>query len=141
MATAVLALVGLLISLYLWFWKLGLIGPMVCVSGGCETVQMSEYAILFGIPVAFYGVVGFAALLAVSIGGVQGRWVDRREPTVLLLALSIGGVAFASYLTYLEAVKIHAWCQWCVICAILIAVIFLTSLTATLRWPAESPAE
>ena len=140
MATATLSLVGLLGSLYLWFWKLGFLGPMVCVSGGCETVQTSQYSILFGFPVALYGVMGFAALLAVSIIGLQERWLDRRQPTTILLVLSLGGVAFAGYLTYVEAALIHAWCQWCVICALLIAAIFATSLAATLRWPEESRA-
>jgi uncharacterized membrane protein len=128
MVTAALSLVGLLISLYLWLWKLGLMGPMVCVTGGCETVQTSEYAVLLGVPVAFYGVAGFAALLVTSLVGLQPRWVDRRELSLALLGLSCGGVAFAAYLTYIEAVKIHAWCQWCVVCAILIAAIFFTSL-------------
>ena len=62
-----MSLVGLLISLYLWLWKLGLLGPMVCVSGGCETVQMSEYGLLLGYPVALYGVFGFPAILGVSL--------------------------------------------------------------------------
>lgn len=139
MATAMMSLVGLLISLYLWLWKLGLMGPIVCVSGGCETVQTSEYAVLLGIPVALYGVLGFAAILAVSLIGLQEPWTGRREPTLLLLAFSLGGVALAGYLTYLEAALIHAWCQWCVICALLITAICATSLAATLRWPKEIP--
>lgn len=130
MATATLSLIGFFVSLYLWLWKLGLMGPMVCVSGGCETVQLSQYAVLLGIPVAFYGVLGFAGLFLVSITALQGRWVARREPTALLFLLSSGGVAFAGYLTYLEAFKIHAWCQWCVTCVVLIALIFLVSVLA-----------
>ncbi len=130
MATAALSLIGFFISLYLWFWKLGLMGPMVCVSGGCETVQLSQYAVMLGIPVALYGVLGFAVLFLVSITALQDRWVERREPTVLLFLLSAGGVAFAGYLTYLEACKIHAWCQWCVTCAVLIVLIFLISVVA-----------
>ncbi len=130
MAAAVLSLIGFFVSLYLWLWKLGLMGPMVCVSGGCETVQLSQYAVLLGIPVALYGVLGFAALFLVSITGLQDRWVARREPNLLLFLLSSGGVAFAGYLTYLEAFKIHAWCQWCVVCAVLMVLIFLLSVLA-----------
>jgi uncharacterized membrane protein len=133
MITAVLSLVGLLISLYLWLWKLGLMGPMVCVTGGCETVQMSEYAVVLGVPVALCGVLGFAALLGTSLVGLQPRWVDRREPDLLLLVLSCGGMVFATYLTYLEAAKIHAWCQWCVACAVLIGIIFVSSVIAGLQ--------
>lgn len=130
MATAALSLMGFFVSLYLWLWKLGLMGPMVCVSGGCETVQLSQYAVVLGIPVALYGVLGFAGLFLVSITALQDRWVERREPTVLLFLLSSVGVAFAGYLTYLEAFKIHAWCQWCVTCAVLIALVFLVSVLA-----------
>jgi uncharacterized membrane protein len=140
MVTAALSLLGLLISIYLWFWKLGFMGPMVCATGGCETVQLSEYAVLFGLPVAFLGVLGFAATLAVSLVGIQGRWAERPEPTFLLLAMSVVGVCFAAYLTYIEAVKIHAWCQWCVACAVLILGIFATSIAATLARPKESSA-
>src|SRR2546427_4001758 len=30
-------------------------------SGGCETVQTSQWAVFLGMPVAFYGVVGYLA--------------------------------------------------------------------------------
>ena len=132
MVAAVLSLLGLLVSLYLWLWKLGLMGPMICGTGGCETVQLSEYAVVFGVPVAFLGVVGFAGTLAVSLAGLQGRWSERSEPTFALLVMSVGAVGFAAYLTYIEAAKIHAWCQWCVVCALLVIALFATSLAGTL---------
>lgn len=135
MAVAVLSLLGLLVSVYLWLWKLGFMGPMVCVSGGCETVQMSEYAMLFGQPVALYGVLGFAALFVTSLVGLRPTWLDRREPTLVLLGLSFVGLAFAAYLSYLEAAKIHAWCQWCVTCAVLILASFVAALVGAIRMP------
>jgi len=88
MAVAVLALVGLIISLYLWLWKVGVLGELVCFDAGCETVQLSEYAYFLGVPVAFLGLVGYLAILAVSLVGVQPRWVERREPTVALIVLT-----------------------------------------------------
>ena len=131
MITAALALIGFFVALYLWLWKLGLMGPMVCSTGGCETVQLSEYAVFLGLPVAFFGTVGFASLFVVSLAGLQDAWYDKRGPTVLLSVLSGIGVVFAGYLTYLEAAVIHAWCQWCIICAILVTTIFLVSLFNT----------
>ena len=113
-------------------------GPMVCSTGGCETVQLSEYAVFFGLPVAFFGTVGFASLFVVSLAGSQDALHDKRGPTVLLSILSGVGVVFVGYLTYLEAAVIHAWCQWCIVCAILVTTIFLVSLFNLRGWrPAQ----
>ncbi|MBI2614369.1 MAG: vitamin K epoxide reductase family protein [Gemmatimonadetes bacterium] len=117
MVTATLALAGFLVSLYLWLWKLGVVGSLACgPGGGCEYVQTSPYAVIQGIPVAFYGVVGYLALLVVSLVGLQPRWAERREPTLALAALSGLGVAFTAYL------------KWCLVSAGINSAIFLTSL-------------
>jgi uncharacterized membrane protein len=128
MAVAVLSLVGFFVSLYLWLWKVGLLGTIACGDGGCETVQLSEYAQFLGVPVAFYGMVGYLALIVVSLVGLQPRWIDRRAPTVVLVAIAALGVAFSGYLTYLEARVIHAWCRWCVVSAVIITAVLLVAV-------------
>ena len=122
-AIALLALIGLFISLYLSLHRLGIIGALQCGTGGCETVQTSSYAVFLGVPVAFYGVAGYVALLVVSLVGLQPSWVSRREPIVLLAAMSALGLAFTIYLTDLELFVIHAICRWCVASAVIIALI------------------
>ena len=122
-AIALLALIGLFISLYLTLHRLGIIGTLQCGTGGCETVQTSSYAVFLGVPVAFYGVAGYVALLVVSLVGLQPSWVSRREPIVLLAAMSGLGLAFTIYLTYLELFVILAICRWCVASAVVIAAI------------------
>jgi uncharacterized membrane protein len=133
MVAATLALLGLLVSAYLWLWKLGLMGDLACGTGGCETVQLSEHGSLLGLPVAFYGVVGYAGLLGVSLAGLSPRWIERPEPTVSLLVLSGLGVLFTAYLTYLEAFVIGAWCRWCIGSAGIIVGIFIASLLGLRR--------
>ncbi len=129
MVAATLALAGFFVSLYLWLWKLGVVGSLSCgPGGGCEYVQTSPYAVILGIPVAFYGVLGYLGLLLVSLVSLQPRWAERREPTVALVVLSGLGVAFTAYLTYLEAAVIHAWCRWCLVSAGIIMVIFVVSV-------------
>ena len=127
-AIALLALIGLFIALYLSLHRLGVIGQLQCGTGGCETVQTSAYAVFLGIPVAFYGVAGYVALLVVSLVGLQPGWVSRRGPTLLLAAMSGLGLAFTLYLTYLELFVIHAICRWCVASGVVIALIFGISL-------------
>jgi uncharacterized membrane protein len=132
---AVLALVGWFIALYLGLHALGLGGELKCGTGGCETVQTSRWAVLLGVPVAFYGVAGYAAILAVALVSLQPAWLGRRGPVLLLAALATGGVLFSGWLTYLELFVIHAICRWCVTSAVLMTAIWLVSLHS-LRTPA-----
>jgi uncharacterized membrane protein len=140
MAVAALALVGFFIALYLWLWHTGVIGELVCGDAGCETVQLSEYARLFGVPVSLVGMAGYVALFTVSMVGLTDRWLDRREPTVLLVALASIGVAYSAYLTYLEAAVIHAWCRYCVASAVVMVLVFAASLLG-LREVRATPAQ
>jgi uncharacterized membrane protein len=113
-AIALLALIGFCIALYLWFYKIGIIGKLQCGSGSCEYVQTSRYGALFGVPVAFYGVVGYAVIFAVAIAGLQPSQRARRWPTTALALLSAGGLLFTLYLTGIELFVLHAICRWCV---------------------------
>lgn len=129
MAVAALALVGVLVSAYLLLFKLGFVGSIACGgSGGCERVATSPWAVLFGIPVAAYGVGGYLLMLGVALVGLDGRWLRRPEPTVWLIVLSAVAVLFAVYLTYLELFVIHAICRWCVVSAVLVTAILGASL-------------
>ena len=128
MVTAVLSLVGFFVALYLSLWKVGLMGRMVCGVGSCEVVQTSQYAYLLGMPVAFFGVGGYLALLIVSVAGLQPRFASERGVTKLLVTLGGLGTAFALYLTYVEAFVLRAWCQWCVVSALLIVGVLVASV-------------
>jgi uncharacterized membrane protein len=128
MVVAVLGLVGLFVALFLWAHNAGLTGPIQCGIGDCATVQSSEYARIGPIPVSAIGVVGYAALIALALVGLQPAHRASRLVGTMLLAGSGLGVAFSAWLTYLEAFVIHAWCQYCVISAIMITLIFLASL-------------
>src|SRR6202795_857996 len=109
----VLGLAGLFVALYVYLYKIGVYGELKCGTGGCETVQASPYAILLGQPVALYGVLGYAALLAVSVVGLRPGCAAQRWPTLLLAVLATLGFLFTAYLTFLEMFVIHAWCRWC----------------------------
>jgi uncharacterized membrane protein len=132
MGIALLSLIGLLVSGYLAMFKLGYLGALQCSVGGCQTVQMSQYAMFLGAPVALWGVGAYLFLLALALLAVQPRWSEDRRLASLIVGFSAFGVLYSAYLTYLEAFVIHAWCQWCVVSAILITLIFLLS-TSRLR--------
>ena len=137
-AIAVLALVGFFVALYLWLHALGIGGSLKCGTGGCDTVQTSRWAAFLGLPVALYGVVGYAAMLAVALAALRPAALGRRGPTLVLVALATGGMLFTVYLTYLELFVIQAICRWCVVSAAIITAIWLVAL-AGLRVP-RTPA-
>lgn len=140
MAVAVLALGGLLLSLYLTLYHAGLVGSLACGgTASCERVQLGPYGALFGLPVAAYGIGGYLTLLAIALAGLQPRWERSATPTRLLALVSGVGVAFTLYLKYLELFVIHAVCRWCVVSAVLIGAIFLISLLSLRTRPSVSP--
>ena len=128
MGIALFALVGVLISAYMAAYKFGLLGTIVCGTGGCETVQNSPWAVFHGVPVPVIGLVGYGLLLVTALLGVQPRFTDDRRIAILLLIAAIVGAAFSAYLTYLEASVIHAWCRWCIVSAVLAGLILLFAL-------------
>jgi uncharacterized membrane protein len=135
-AIALLALVGLFVALYLWLHALGFGGAIKCgASGGCETVQTSPWAVFVGLPVAFYGVLGYLTILIVALMALRPAALTQKHWSVTLLGLATVGVLFTGYLTYLELFVIHAICRWCVGSAVIITAIWIVSLLS-LRSPA-----
>jgi uncharacterized membrane protein len=138
MVLSILALLGLSVALYMWAYAAGLTGPVLCSVGDCEAVQNSEFSRIAGIPVAAFGVLGYLAMLAVALLGLQPGLQHTRLIPALLLVGGVVGVAFSAYLTYLEASVIHAWCQWCVSSAIIMVLAFLVSLPELRRMRGDS---
>jgi uncharacterized membrane protein len=133
-AIALLALVGLFVALYLWLHALGYGGAIKCgASGGCETVQTSQWAVFLGLPVAFYGVVGYLGVLVVSVAALRPAALPQRQWNVLLAAMASVGFGFTIYLTYLELFVIHAICRWCVGSAVIITAIWIVAVMSLKR--------
>ena len=128
MSAALLSLIGLFISAYLYLYKIGKIGTLACGTGGCETVQLSPWSRFAGVDVSLIGLLGYAGLLALSLVALQPRLSSQRWPSRLLAGLAGIGVAFTIYLTYLELFVIHAVCRWCVTSAVIILAIFLLAV-------------
>lgn len=94
----------------------------------CDIVNRSEYSTLMGIPVAGIGVAGYAALFILA-----AFWKSRAETPNRLLGAAIAGLAFALYLTYIEAYELMTWCILCVISLLLIALISLLATVVKVR--------
>lgn len=124
----VLAGVGFAIAGYLTVIHYAGIAPLCAAGHGCETVQSSRWALLAGIPVALLGLVGYVAIL--------GSLLLRGEAARLATAtLTLVGLGFSGYLTYLELVRIHAICQWCVGSAVVMTALAALAVVRLLRGP------
>lgn len=124
---AAIALVGLAVAGYLSVVKLAGQLPVCGPLRSCETVALSEYSDIAGIPVAILGVV-----FSVSTLALQLIWWRSGERRAVLAAYGIGvfGILFVSYLTYLELFVIHAVCAWCVAYAVTIVAGWLVAAAA-----------
>ena len=107
---AVLDLIGLGIASYLSSVELRGELPNCGPLHGCEQVALSEYSRIGGVPVAVFGVVLSLVLLSLAIA-----WWRTNDGRLLAAhyGLSLAGVMFEVYFTYLELFVIGAVCVWC----------------------------
>ncbi|HEY8238601.1 MAG TPA: vitamin K epoxide reductase family protein [Candidatus Limnocylindrales bacterium] len=107
---ATLDVIGLVIAAYLSVVELQGELPYCGPLKGCEQVALSEYARIGGIPVAVFGVILSMALLVLAIAWTRS---GRVELLAAHYGLSLVGVIFEIYFTYLELFVIGAVCIWC----------------------------
>ncbi len=125
-AMLVLCLLGLGVASYLAYVETTLTEAVCGPVGDCNTVQQSEYALLFGlIPIAVLGVVGYVCIIAVWIWGRLGRGRLAELASVALLGLTLFGTSFSIYLTFLEPFVIGATCSWCLTSAVSMTLLLL----------------
>jgi uncharacterized membrane protein len=127
--------IGLIAATYLSYVETtgseAVCGPV----GDCNTVQQSEFAVLFGfLPVAVLGLVGYLAILVTYVYGtwIQGPWSKVAPAAVFVMA--IFGLLFSIFLTFLEPFVIGATCAWCLTSAI--CMMFVALLSAGPGWTA-----
>ena len=94
----------------------------------CDIVNRSVYSTIEGIPVAGIGVAGYAALFVLAT-----FWKSRAETPNRLLGAALAGLAFALYLTYIEAYELMTWCILCLISLLLISLISFLAFAVKVR--------
>jgi uncharacterized membrane protein len=126
-ATFVLACLGVLDAVYLLIFKLTNNNAMCIGSGGCHDVNFSSYSEISGIPVSVFGILAFLVIAAVLLLEPRFKIAEENGP-LAIFGISLGGVAFTAYLTWLEIYIIHAICPFCVASAVIIALIFILAI-------------
>ncbi len=136
----VLAVVGIAISMYLTYIETTSATAVCGPIGNCNMVQASPYARLFGIPVGVLGAINYAAILAFWAGARAKNLKIAAWSTGLMLALTLFGVLFSIYLTYVELRLIFAVCIYCMTSAVITTALMLITLVATTALPFEEDA-
>jgi uncharacterized membrane protein/thiol-disulfide isomerase/thioredoxin len=131
-AVPILCLVGLVVAGYLAYVETAHVTAVCGPVGDCNTVQQSEYAILFGVlPVGLIGLVGYVAILAVWLVAEFALGRLKAQAWLAIFGMSMFGTLFSIFLTFLEPFVLGATCAWCLSSAVLITMLlWLSSMPA-----------
>ena len=125
-AAALLALVGLGDAVYLTVQHISGQSVPCSVTGGCEEVLTSQYAVIAGIPLAALGAAAYFSVFSLSTLAAFGYRVAGK----LLLPLVATMVLVSLWLFYLQAFVIRAFCQFCLLSAAITIVLMIVGVLA-----------
>ena len=127
----VLAGIGILLTSYLTYVALFGAHPAFCSEGsGCDLVQASRWAILLGMPMAFWGWLTYVMLAYVI-------WRAKRKPGswTMVVFVAVCGFAISAYLTTVSVLEIEATCPYCLASfAIMTTITILTLVRQPQNW-------
>jgi uncharacterized membrane protein len=103
-------------------------GSLACTRWAqCDVVNNSVYSQIYGVPICVIGLAGYLLLLALAFAALWTEGRTQQRILILGFVLSLGGVGFSAYLTYLEIYVIEALCAWCVASAIIITLLAIVA--------------
>src|SRR5689334_22505090 len=134
-ATLVLALAGLGVSIYLTiahFTETALAGCSESGLVNCTKVTTSPQSYVFGIPVAVLGLAFFVFCVA-----IMSPWAwrsSRREVHLVRIASLVVGIGFVLYLVYAELFTIGSICLYCTSVHVITFLLFVLTAFAAAAW-------
>lgn len=123
------ALIGVIDSLYLTIHHLTAVPVPCSLISGCETVLTSQYAEFSGIPIAAFGAVAYFAAFSLAILAAYG---NRLMWTLFGIQAAVM-TAFTCWLLYLQAFVIGAFCQFCLISAVTTITLLILFILSKVR--------
>lgn len=124
----ILSTIGLLDSLYLYYIRITST-PIVCFQGstGCQVVNSSRYATIYGIPNGLIGFLGYTAILILLII-LKIKPGSLTNIRYLLFGFSFVGFLYSFFLTFVSIFILKAECPFCILSAIMMTSIFIISI-------------
>jgi len=106
-------------------------GSLACTRWAqCDVVNNSVYSQIYGVPICVIGLAGYLLLFALAFAAMWTEGRMQRQLLLLSFVLSLVGVAFSAYLTYLEIYVIEALCAWCVASAVIITLLAIVTVVS-----------
>jgi uncharacterized membrane protein len=130
------SIIGLIDALYLTWVKLTHRVAFCGTYGGCETVNTSSYASILGIPIAVFGAGAYLVIIILLFLENKGQFWKENSP-ILVFGITLVGVLYSIYLTYIEIAVLHAICPYCVVSGIAMLVLFFLAILRLVRGQAE----
>lgn len=133
-----LSLAGLAIAGYLTALHYNSAIPLACKSGGivnCESVLTSPVSVVFGAPVALYGLLWFAVAIVLAVCSLRTKQ-EWESPLLRWAGLiwALLGTVTVLYLVYLEVGVVGKLCLWCTVVHLLVlALLAIQVLSDPLR--------
>lgn len=105
---------------------------LVCPTGSdCDAVIRSRYAKFLGIPLEFWGMAYFFAIVLVYLLLIFAPQLFTPNMLLLVMFFSLAAGLFSLYLLFVQAFLLRQWCIWCILtamCSLTIAVVSLVSV-------------
>jgi len=121
-----LSVIGIGVAGYLAYVELNQVEAVCGPVGNCNTVQQSEYATLFGIlPIGVLGIMGYLVIIILWLARLLDLPGYTRILNLGLFGITLFGLLFSIYLTFLEPFVIGATCIWCLSSAVIMTILFL----------------
>lgn len=98
----------------------------------CASVMKTPQATVFGFPNSYLGIMGFAIVIAVAMGGLLGVKYTKRYLLTAQLFYVLG-LIFAYWLFFQSVYVIQVLCPWCLVVTFTTTVIFEALLRLNLR--------
>lgn len=135
--SVILAVIGLIDSIYLSWEKIFHVEVFCGGSGDCQTVANSPYSEIAGIPIAYLGVGVYIVIIALLYLEGRGTFWRQNSP-LIIFGITLAGTIYSIYLTYLEIAVIYAICPYCVISAVVMTLLFIVAIIRLFRDSSET---
>lgn len=132
-----LAGVGIVETAFLTFAEIFGKAADVCPTQGCKEVLESPYAMVFGIPLTFFGFLAYASVAIIALTPILLQLKNNKsrrsqledKSWLLLLVMTTIMVVSSGYLMSIMAFTIEAFCPYCIVSALLSFSLFILTLT------------
>ena len=133
-AIIILAIVGILVSIYLTSVHYSENQSLCDLNAqfSCTTVSQSEHAQFFSVPIAVFGLMGYVFILGVSLINSKRNQFKKKlwkvlGSTDILFGFCLLSFFVSAYLTYTEFFIIKAICVLCLLSQLIIIIMLVLS--------------